>query len=74
MNDIQIFNNPEFGSVRTLDDNGVILFCANDVARALKNRKQLKDVLNSTTCKAQNIQNIHVFSSYFSCKRSPNLV
>lgn len=35
MNDIQIFNNPEFGSVRTLDDNGVILFCANDVARAL---------------------------------------
>lgn len=35
MNDIQIFNNPEFGSVRTLDDNGVILFCANDVAKAL---------------------------------------
>lgn len=35
MNDIQIFKNPEFGSVRTLDDNGVILFCANDVARAL---------------------------------------
>lgn len=35
MNEIQIFNNPEFGTVRTLDDNGVILFAATDVAKIL---------------------------------------
>ena len=35
MTDIQIFNNPEFGTVRTLDDNGSILFAATDVAQAL---------------------------------------
>ena len=36
MTDIQIFNNPEFGTVRTLEeDNGVVLFCASDVANAL---------------------------------------
>ena len=36
MNDIIIFNNPEFGTVRTLEeDNGVVLFAATDVAQAL---------------------------------------
>lgn len=35
MNEIQIFNNPDFGTVRTLDDNGVILFAATDVAKIL---------------------------------------
>lgn len=35
MTDIQIFNSPEFGTVRTLEDNGVVLFFASDVARAL---------------------------------------
>lgn len=35
MNDIQIFSNPEFGTVRTLEENGVILFCGADVAKAL---------------------------------------
>ena len=36
MNDIIIFNNPEFGTVRTLEeDNGAVLFAATDVAQAL---------------------------------------
>ena len=35
MNELQIFNNPEFGEIRTLDENGVPLFCGNDVAKAL---------------------------------------
>ena len=35
MNELQIFNNPEFGEIRTLDENGVPLFCRNDVAKAL---------------------------------------
>lgn len=36
MNDIQIFNNPDFGEVRTLEEaDGVVLFCGSDVAKAL---------------------------------------
>ena len=35
MNDIQIFNNPDFGEVRTLEENGAALFCGVDVAKAL---------------------------------------
>ena len=35
MNDIQIFNNPDFGEVRTMEENGAVLFCGSDVARAL---------------------------------------
>lgn len=35
MNDMQVFNNPEFGEVRTIEENGAILFCGSDVAKAL---------------------------------------
>lgn len=35
MNELQIFNNEEFGSVRTIEINGKPYFAANDVARAL---------------------------------------
>lgn len=35
MNELQIFNNPEFGEVRTIEVNGMPLFCGSDVARAL---------------------------------------
>lgn len=35
MSDIQIFNNPDFGEVRTLEENGAALFCGSDVAKAL---------------------------------------
>lgn len=35
MNDLQIFNNPEFGEVRTLEEAGQVFFCGADVARAL---------------------------------------
>lgn len=36
MNDIQLFDNPEFGSVRALAaEDGTELFCAKDVAQAL---------------------------------------
>lgn len=34
-NNIQVFNNEEFGSVRTIIDGESILFCAKDVASAL---------------------------------------
>lgn len=35
MNELQIFNNPDFGEVRTLTESGAVLFCGSDVAKAL---------------------------------------
>lgn len=35
MNELQIFNNKEFGQVRTITENGRTLFCGADVAKAL---------------------------------------
>lgn len=50
MNDIQIFNNPDFGTVRTLEEeNGAIMFCGKDVAMAL-GYKSPKDAI-SAHCK-----------------------
>lgn len=35
MSNIQIFNSPDFGTVRTLDNDGTVLFCGADIAKAL---------------------------------------
>ena len=35
MNEVQIFNNPDFGEVRTIEENGAVMFCGSDVAKAL---------------------------------------
>lgn len=35
MNELQIFQNPEFGEIRTIEENGKVLFCGSDVAKAL---------------------------------------
>ena len=35
MTDMMIFNNPGFGEVRTIEEDGKVLFCGADVARAL---------------------------------------
>ena len=46
MNQIEIFNSPEFGSIRTLEQNGKVLFCGTDVATALgytNPRKAVRD-------------------------------
>ena len=34
-NKVAVFNSEEFGAVRTISENGRILFCAKDVAVAL---------------------------------------
>ena len=34
--DLQIFENKSFGSVRTIIENDIILFCGSDIAKALK--------------------------------------
>ena len=46
MNQMEIFKNPEFGSVRVIDEDGKYLFCGMDVAKALgyaNSRKALID-------------------------------
>ena len=35
MKDLKIFENEEFGKIRTTEYNGKVLFCGNDVAKAL---------------------------------------
>lgn len=35
MNELQIFDNEEFGQIRTIIDRNKVLFCANDIAKAL---------------------------------------
>lgn len=35
MNELMIFQNPEFGEIRTIEENGRVLFCGKDVAAAL---------------------------------------
>lgn len=35
MNELQIFENPKFGEIRTITENGKTLFCGKDVAAAL---------------------------------------
>lgn len=35
MNDLTVFQNSEFGEIRTVEENGEVLFCGTDVARAL---------------------------------------
>ena len=34
MNQMEIFKNPEFGSIRTFEQDGKVLFCGTDVATA----------------------------------------
>lgn len=39
MEQMEIFNNPEFGSIRTFEQDGKVLFCGKDVAEALGYRR-----------------------------------
>ena len=50
--ELQIFENPMFGQIRTIDENGAVLFCGSDVARALgysNTRKALADHCKGVT-------------------------
>lgn len=49
MNELMIFDNPEFGEIRTMEEGGSVLFCGNDVAKAL-GYKSPKDAV-STHCR-----------------------
>ena len=49
MNELQIFKNPEFGEIRTLEEGGKVLFCGSDVAKALGYAKPQNAI--ATHCK-----------------------
>jgi prophage antirepressor-like protein len=49
-NQIQVFNNPEFGTVRTICEDDKVLFCGSDVAKALGYQNPSRDV--NRHCKA----------------------
>lgn len=44
MNELQIFNSPEFGEIRTIEENGKVMFCGSDVARALGYKNPTKAI------------------------------
>ena len=46
MNQMEIFKNPEFGSIRTFEQDDKVLFCGTDIAAALgytNPRKAVRD-------------------------------
>lgn len=44
MNELMIFDNPKFGNIRTIEEDGGVLFCGSDAARAL-GYKRPKDAI-----------------------------
>lgn len=46
MSELKIFNNKEFGSVRTIEEDGRVLFCGKDVAVALGYIRPSKAILD----------------------------
>lgn len=52
-NKMQVFNNPEFGEVRTIEENGAVLFCGSDVAKALGYTRPNDAVVSHCRCTAK---------------------
>ena len=53
MNEIQIFQNQEFGAIRTLsNEQGDVMFCAKDVAVALGYKKPLDAIAHHPSAAA----------------------
>ena len=50
MSQMEIFKNPEFGSIRTFEQDGKVLFCGTDVATALGYANPRKAVRDHTRC------------------------
>ena len=56
MNDLTIFESPEFGSIRTVEEDGKVLFCGNDVAKALGYKRPADAI--TTHCKGSVIRRL----------------
>lgn len=58
MNELQVFNSAEFGNIRTINENGKVLFCGKDIAEALG----YKDTVNALKahCKTDGVAIYHL--------------
>lgn len=60
MNEIEIFNNPDFGEIRTLEtESGKVLFCGKDVAAALG----YKDTVNALKTHCKGVVKHHILTN-----------
>lgn len=53
MTDLQIFKNDQFGEIRTVEENGAVLFCGSDIAGAL-GYSNTRDAINRH-CKPEGV-------------------
>lgn len=58
MEDLKVFENPKFGTVRTIEENGTVLFCGKDVAKALG----YKDATNAMKQHCKGVVKRHLLS------------
>ena len=56
MNELMIFNNPEFGEIRTIEEGGKVMFCGSDVAKALGFKRPADAI--TTHCKGSVIRRL----------------
>ena len=59
MSQMEIFKNPEFGSIRVIEENGNYLFCGTDIAAALgysNPRKAVRDHTRGGTKRSIGVQ------------------
>ena len=59
MNQMEIFKNPEFGSIRTFEQDDKVLFCGTDIAAALgytNPRKAVRDHTRGGTKRSIGVQ------------------
>lgn len=61
MNNLQIFKNTDFGEIRTIEENGKIMFCGSDVAKALG----YKDPINTLKqhCRIEGVAFRHILTN-----------
>lgn len=59
MNELQVFQNTAWGAIRTVKENGKVLFCAVDVARSL----QYKDTTNAIKAHCRGVVKRHLTDS-----------
>lgn len=60
-NELKVFENADFGTIRTTDDNGKVLFCGTDIAKALGYTNPQKAVRDH--CKTDGVTNRSVIDS-----------
>lgn len=56
MNELMISNNPEFGEIRTIEEDGKVMFCGSDVAKALGYKRPADAI--TTHCKGSVIRRL----------------